>query len=85
MGLMTKQFMSRLVCDHSRSVSQVDFMASWGNIDYSSWASHEATSTCVGLQILFGNVHLTSRTPESCARAALYSPKDVQMLYKLNL
>jgi len=36
---MTKQFMSRLVCDHSRSLSQVDLMDSWGNLDCSSWAS----------------------------------------------
>lgn len=55
------------------------------NIDCSSWASHEVTRTCVGLQILLGNVRLTSRVPEGCACAALYSPKDVKMLYTLNL
>lgn len=85
MGLMTKQFMSRLVYDHSRSVRQVDFMASWGtNIDCSLWAGREATSAFAGLQILVGNVHLTCRIPESwpCAADTL---KSVRMLYKMHL
>lgn len=37
------------------------------DIHYSSWTSHEATGTCAGFRILFGNVHLTSGIPESCA------------------
>lgn len=86
MGLMTKQFMSRLVYDHSRSVRQVDFMASWGaNIDCSSWASCEATSAFAGLQILIGNVHLTYRIHESWICAALDTPKGVRMLYNMHL
>lgn len=37
------------------------------DIHCSSWTSHEATGTCAGFQILFGNVPLTSGIPESCA------------------
>lgn len=81
MELMTKQFMSRLVCDRSRSVSQVDFMASWSkhrqflmgypwSYKYLCW---------------HGSVHSTSRMPESCVSAAPYRPKDIKMLYKLDL
>lgn len=51
------------------------------NMDYSSWASHEATSTCVDLQILFGMVYLTGRTPESCACEALYSSHGAVSCY----
>lgn len=78
---MTQQFTSGLVRDHSGSVGA--WIAGLAGPCFSG-TSQEAPRTCVGLQILFGDVHVSGGIPESCACAGLYSPKGVETLCKLN-